>query len=520
MSLFPLDLEPNVRGGPGFKTAIVRSRDGREKRNVSQWDAGWTWTLTFEELSEEEVIALTTRYEELDGQVADFEFCRPFEDEPRVSRFDFDGLQIDFDALSRATIKIVEVFDSTSAPALPEDFPDDDPTAEIDITDPDQVAVETTYQTSVLGRKQFAEVRSASRPRIRRWNLKFNVLSHDALADLQDFFIARRGQAQTFRLRLSPSETVKVRFDTDQFDAIFDLETGAVAELPVVEVLPFTLTTATGNPMRDHLRLNVTTIAGLWRFTSVDGEKIIRWTNHTRPIEYDGDTYVPGPLDASELERTEGLDPDNLDANLVFYEGGFERFDVVNGVWTGARAEFWTVNYLNPDAGRILYRRHYFGKMKIQDLMFNVEMISLAGKLSQNIGQATTEMCRVRHFGNNEEGCFADLAPLTHEAQVTAATGTSITIDLTKDNAYFRFGEIEWLSGTNTGFKTRIKDNVGSALTLQFPPPRPAEADDEVRLIAGCARTLTGVGGCRDKINFRGEPHGITLSQASRINRA
>lgn len=517
MSLFPLEFEPEVRGGPSFKTALVRSRDGREKRNVSQWDPAWAWTLKYDLLSEEEVSALITAYESLDGQVDDFDFARPYETETRKARFDFDGLEIKTDAVSQATIKIVEVFDAETAPALPDSFPSDDPTAELSVFSPDAVAIETTYQTSILGRRQFAEVRTATRPRIRRWNLNFEVLTYEKLEELQDFFIARRGQAQSFRLRLSPSETVKVRFDTDQFDAVFDSETGAVAELPVVEVLDFSLAATSGDAMRDHLRQNVTTIATLWKFTARDESKTIRWTNNTRPLDFDGETYVPGPLDPSELEQSEGLDPDNLDAQLVFYEGGFERDDVRNGVWTAARAEFWIVNYLDPDAGRIRYRRHYFGKLKIFDLYFTAEMLSLAGMLGQNIGQATTEMCRVRHFGNSDEGCHADLTPLTHETTVSGASGAVLTVALTQANAYFRFGDIEFLDGPNAGWKTKIKDNVGAVLTLQFTPPFAVSNGTAVRLVAGCPRTL---GGCRDKNNFRGEPHGITLSEASRIDRA
>lgn len=516
MSLFPLEFEPEVRGGPAFKTAIVRSRDGREKRNVSQWDPAWTWTLKFDLLSENEVSDLISTYEDLDGQVEDFDFARPYEEETRKARFDFDGLEIKADAVSQATVKIVEVFNAEDAPALPGSFSSDDPTAEIDLSAPDAVAIETTYQTSILGRRQFAEVRTATRPRIRRWNLKYDVLTYEKLEDLQDFFIARRGQAQSFRLRLAPSETVKVRFDTDQFDATFDSETAAV-ELPVVEVLDFDLAATSGDAMRDHLRQNVTTIATLWKFTTRDESKTIRWTNHTRPLEYDGETFVPGPLDPSELEQSEGLDPDNLDAQLVFYPGGFERDDVRNGVWTAARAEFWVVNFLNPDAGRIRYRRHYFGKLKIFDLYMTAELLSLAGMLGQNIGQATTEMCRVRHFGNTDEGCHADLTPLTHETTVTAASGGVLTLALTQPDAYFRFGEIEFLDGSNEGWKTKIKDNVGNSISLQFTPPATVTAGTAVRVRAGCPRTL---GGCRDKNNFRGEPHGITLSEASRIDRA
>lgn len=517
MSLFPLEFEPEVRGGPGFKTAVVRSRDGREKRNVSQWDPAWTWTLRFDLLSENEVSALTSAYEALDGQVDDFEFARPYEEETRAARFDFDGLEIKADAVSQATIKIVEVFNAEGAPALPGSFPSDDPTAEINVSTADAVAVETTYQTSIQGRRQFAEVRKATRPRIRRWNLNFNVLNYDQLEELQGFFIARRGMAQSFRLRLGPSETVKVRFDTDQFDAVFDTEIGTVAELPVVEVLDFSLASTSGDAMRDHLRQNVTTIATLWKFTTRDGSKTIRWTNHTRPLDYDGETFVPGPLDPSELEQSEGLDPDNLDANLVYYEGGFERDDVRNGSWNAALAEFWVVNYLDPDAGRMRYRRHYFGKLKIFDEYFSAEMLSLAGFLSQNIGQATTEMCRVRHFGNTDEGCHADLTPLTHETTISAVSGGVLTLALTKPDAYFRFGEIEFLNGPNAGWKTKVKDNVGAVLTLQFTPPYTVTTGTAVKVIAGCPRTM---GGCRDKINFRGEPHGITLSEASRIDRA
>jgi uncharacterized phage protein (TIGR02218 family) len=246
-----------------------------------------------------------------------------------------------------------------------------------------------------------------------------------------------------------------------------------------------------------------TTLITLYRIDARDGS-VYAFAAHTEPVIVDGVTYVPAPLDPTEIERRAGLAADNAELDAVIASNLIEA-DVIAGKLAGARLTILLYDY--QSASVVMRHVGYLGEITLSsDGQLRVEYRSLAQLFSQQIGDLTSPTCRVRDLGDAE--CKVNLANFTHVATVTTVTDrTRFSINVSKPDGYFRYGRARFLTGANANTIRRIQSHTANTIELVLATVRDIQPGDQVELIAGCDRTRET---CRDKfanmVNFRGEP--------------
>lgn len=229
-----------AQGGPIFKTSIVSTAAGKEQRNADRWDTMRVWRLRWEDLKKSDLDALLNFFKDRKGRFQSFLFRRPYDLTDIRARFNQDSVQAEIDSgadQSRVEFELIEIHPGY-ADVPPTTFPADSG-VEISNSYGAVLLGGSSHSTTVYAFAPGIEKRTTNRPTIRKWQIEYGGLTLGQLNTLEQFFVARKGQAQTFLFK-PPGETtmVKVRFGQDEFNAEYYLgQTGAVGSLQLVEVL-------------------------------------------------------------------------------------------------------------------------------------------------------------------------------------------------------------------------------------------------------------------------------------------
>jgi uncharacterized phage protein (TIGR02218 family) len=255
-----------------------------------------------------------------------------------------------------------------------------------------------------------------------------------------------------------------------------------------------------------HLDGEVTTLACLWRLERADGW-VRGFTDHDQDITYLGLDYVASTgFLPSAIKSGADLSVDNLDVDGFLDDEALKPEDLTAGRFDGARIDIMMVNWANLAHGHVLLRRGWLGEVKRADQRFSAEVRGIANRLQQTSGKLYSRLCRT-DLGSAE--CTVDLAPLTDTLTISAvASGDTFTVPTARSSGFYTFGTCTFLTGANAGAAIEILSHVGLSVTLFTPMPRPMAIGDQVRLVAGCDKTIET---CHSRfanvLNFRGEPH-------------
>ena len=125
--------------------------------------------------------------------------------------------------------------------------------------------------------------------------------------------------------------------------------------------------------LQAHLDEGTTTLAWCWRIERADGV-VFGFTDHDRPIAFDGTTYEPeSGLIASEVRSGSDLSVDAQDAEGVLTSDRITETDILDGRWDNAAVEVWRVNWSAPSQ-RVLLRRGAIGQIRRGRLAFVAEV--------------------------------------------------------------------------------------------------------------------------------------------------
>lgn len=258
--------------------------------------------------------------------------------------------------------------------------------------------------------------------------------------------------------------------------------------------------------MAAHIAGETTTLATCWRLERTDGW-VRGFTDHDEDLVIAGLTYeaATGFL-PSAVESNADLSVDNLEVDGHIDAAALTAETLTAGLFDNAKIEIFLANWADLSMGRITLRTGTLGNVKRADGRFTAEVRGIADKLQQSYGLLYSRLCRV-DLGS--PACTVNLAPLTDdEAIVDVVSGDTFTIATSRPGSFFTFGTCTFLTGQNAGAAIEILQHVGSTIQLFTPLPRPMTSGDEVRLVAGCDKTIET---CHAKfnnvINFRGEPH-------------
>lgn len=259
--------------------------------------------------------------------------------------------------------------------------------------------------------------------------------------------------------------------------------------------------------MQIHLDGECQTLAHCWKLTRRDST-VMGFTSHDRDLTIEGVTYVAATgFTPTSIDSQASLAVDNLDVEGMLAAGSLTEADILAGLYDFAEIEAFAINYADGSMGKILLRRGWLGQVEIRNKQFVAEVRGLAQKLSQNIGDLYSPLCRAQL---GDARCTVNLAAYTVTGTVTAASSQSQLSDSSRSEeaGYFNYGRITFTSGQNNGLSGEVTESRGALLTLALPMPYPIAIGDTYSLQQGCDKTLaTCIARYENALNFRGEPH-------------
>lgn len=171
--------------------------------------------------------------------------------------------------------------------------------------------------------------------------------------------------------------------------------------------------------LQAHLQGEVTTLATIWQITRTDGV-IRRLTDHDQDLVVDGETYIATyGYTRTAISNSEGLQPDDLDLQLLIDNSLISEVDVKTGAYNGAELRISAVNWAAPEQGTMALKRGYFGEVFYSDQgRASVEFRSLLARLQQTVLEKTSPLCRAEL---GDARCTVPIVPALRQ-NVTAYT--------------------------------------------------------------------------------------------------
>jgi uncharacterized phage protein (TIGR02218 family) len=268
--------------------------------------------------------------------------------------------------------------------------------------------------------------------------------------------------------------------------------------------------------MTSYLSGPLLALATCVKVTRLDG-LIFGFTSLDRDIVVDGINYeAETSVNASELRQSVGAGVDNLDVVSLVTSARITEVDLRAGRWDGARVELFFVNFEDTTMGRIVLLSGYFGEISHNAGQYKAEIRSLSQRLSSQIGDLTSALCRVRQLfdsvcmpkGTNENGIGGQdgtLTPASFRFTASVFSVTSLFVITfggptspvggeTKASGYYSYGRIAFTTGLNAGLQREVKSHLivtaRAQMTLQEPFPFLVSPGDTALIEAGCDRTF------------------------------
>lgn len=256
----------------------------------------------------------------------------------------------------------------------------------------------------------------------------------------------------------------------------------------------------------------LTTIALCWRVERRDGVTVAL-TAHDRDLVVAGVTHRTAPgMTPSAVMRSEGLDPDTMEARGALEARAITARDLIAGRWDGARVVVSAVDWSDPDAAPVPLGEGTIGEVEMRDGGFAAELRGVAALLERPVTEATSPSCRAT-LGDRR--CRVAMAGRRRFARVVAIEGAAVTVDAAEPVANaWGDGLLRWMGGENCGLESAVQASQGTAVTLRRAPVFDVTVGTLVELVEGCDGRIATCAGRFDNVaNFRGEPYlpGIDL---------
>lgn len=260
-----------------------------------------------------------------------------------------------------------------------------------------------------------------------------------------------------------------------------------------------------------------TTLAICWRIERRDGVAI-GLTGHDRDLSIDGLIYRAAPgMVPSAIERSDGLEPDTMDAAGALVSGAITERDLLAGCWDGATVSVFAVDWSANDFGGgdpVSLGTGTIGAIETKDGGFTAELSGPTARLAEPVVEETSAECRAE-LGDRR--CRVAMRSRRRLARVSAWDGTNVTLDAPEIGGdavadAYGWGVLRWLEGPNCGLDSAVAQSTtgprGDTVTLRAPPPFAVSTGTLVRIEEGCDKTIaTCITRFSNAANFRGEPY-------------
>ncbi|MGL4488854.1 MAG: DUF2163 domain-containing protein [Rhizobiaceae bacterium] len=265
--------------------------------------------------------------------------------------------------------------------------------------------------------------------------------------------------------------------------------------------------------LKDHVGLDVTSLAYCWTIVRNDGE-VFGFTDHDEAITINGVTHDPQTgLNGTASEAELGMAVSSLDVEGALRSDKISADDLRSGKFNGAQVITTLVNW--SDASQhVVLRKAKIGRCDINGNAFKAELQSLTEALDKRQGRLVRRNCDAQL---GDQRCKKLVSSGAYQAvgTVSLVIGQSdllVTGISSFDPQWFEGGEIEWLSGENAGTKGTVAmhdvSNGSVRISLWLPSMDAVAVGDSLRITAGCDKAFAT---CKAKfaneLNFQGFPH-------------
>jgi uncharacterized phage protein (TIGR02218 family) len=258
----------------------------------------------------------------------------------------------------------------------------------------------------------------------------------------------------------------------------------------------------------------------LWKIERTDGE-IFRFTDHDRPLDFEGHTYTPvAGFSASARQKETGLEAQNLEAIGVLSSEAITHDDLAAGKYSDAEVTEYLVDWGAPWIGAIQKQRYWITEARFSGEHWEAKVEGIARWLRQPVGDVYGRTCR---YSLGDDNCSASLGVDETKGvivqEVTSPYNARSYFTVSRSAPYWSDGDanhgtVRWVSGANSGKIYEVKTFVNKLdvptryiIRLQEPTLADIAANDEALLTVGCDKLMTT---CRDKFdnlaNFGGFP--------------
>lgn len=252
---------------------------------------------------------------------------------------------------------------------------------------------------------------------------------------------------------------------------------------------------------------DLTTLAFCWRLERRDGV-CAGFTTHDRDLVIQHLRYraAPGML-PSAISLSDGFDAETLEVSGALTSDAITAADLAEGRWDGASVAIFMVDWEQPDGAHVPLARGQLGDVSAQGTGFTAELRGRTALLDRPVVEQTSPECRAEL---GDKRCRVDMAARVRVTRITAVLeGEHVEVAdaVAGDNAY-AYGQLRWISGSNSGLQNALLSSQGARLALREPPQHPPAPGDLVEIGEGCDKSFET---CRARFanaaNFRGEPH-------------
>lgn len=181
------------------------------------------------------------------------------------------------------------------------------------------------------------------------------------------------------------------------------------------------------SPLRDHLDLDVTTLATCWELIRRDGVTL-RFTDHDRDLTVDGFVYQAfGGYSRSALKTDEKLSVDNVDVSGFLDAMGITEEGVRSGKYDRAEVRMFVVNWEDTTMGGVKLRRGWLGQVSTSRTgLFKSELRGMTGVFQQQLLELYGPECRA-DLGDHR--CRVPINPSLVERNTAYAVGEYVCVE-------------------------------------------------------------------------------------------
>jgi len=261
-------------------------------------------------------------------------------------------------------------------------------------------------------------------------------------------------------------------------------------------------------PLAARLVDDAMTLVQVWRIERRDGATF-GFTDHDASLTFLGLVCSPSlGLAGGAIEKAADLSIDSASISGVLDDEAITADDLARGVWDGARADVYKVDWRDPALFVHLYAGR-FGEARRGAASFEIELRGLTAPLNRPVGRVFSRYCDadlgdVRCGKDVSGSAFTGAGAITEvvSARVFRTSGLSGF-----DDGWFTLGRVLW-SGGGANDVAVHRAGAASALIELFDIADAIAPGAAFTIVAGCDKRL---GACRAKFansaNFRGFPH-------------